>query len=93
MRRTTRTLEDLRLLLDVAAGRRAADLYLDGATLLNVYSGELYPANVAVAGGRIAYVGSNRGMIGPETQVRTYPGKILAPGYIDPHTHVTGMAT
>lgn len=93
MKRTTRTLEDLRLLLDVAAGRRAADLYLDGATLLNVYSGELYPANVAVAGGRIAYVGSNRGMIGPETQVRTYPGKILAPGYIDPHTHVTGMAT
>ena len=93
VRHTTRTLEDLRLLLDVAAGRRPADVYLDGATVLNVYSGELYPANVAIAGGRIAYAGPNRGMIGPETQVFSYPGKILAPGYIDPHTHVTGMAT
>lgn len=93
MKHTTRTVEDLRFLLDVAAGRRTADLYLDGATLLNVYSGEVYPANVAIAGGRIAYVGLDRRMIGPETRVRTYPGKILAPGYIDPHTHVTGMAT
>ena len=93
MRRTTRTLEELRLLLDVAAGRRPADLYLEGATLLNVYSGELYPANVAIAGGRIAYVGLSRAMVGAETRVLAYPGKILAPGYIDPHTHVTGMAT
>ena len=93
MRHTTRTLEEMRLLLDVAAGRRPAETYLDGATLLNVYSGELYPANVAIAGGRIAYVGPGRAMVGPDTQVLRYPGKILAPGYIDPHTHVTGMAT
>jgi adenine deaminase len=93
MKRTTRTLEETRVLLDVAAGRRPADTYLEGATLLNVYSGELYPANVAVAAGRIAYVGPHRGMVGPGTQVLAYPGKILAPGYIDPHTHITGMAT
>lgn len=93
MKHTTRTLEELRLLLEVAAGRRPADVYVEGATLLNVYSGELYPANVAIAGGRIAYVGLGRGMVGPATQVVAYPGKILAPGYIDPHTHITGMAT
>jgi adenine deaminase len=91
---TARTLEDIRLLVEVAAGRRPADAYLEGATLLNVYSGELYPANVAIAGGRIAYVGSGgRPMVGPATEVFAYPGKILAPGYIDPHTHITGMAT
>jgi len=93
VRHTTRTPDELRTLLEVAAGRRPADVYLEGAAVLNVYSGELYPANVAIAGGRIAYAGPSRGMVGPETEVHTYPGKILAPGYIDPHTHVTGMAT
>jgi adenine deaminase len=93
VRHTSRTLEELRLLLEVAAGRRPADLYLEGALLLNVYSGELYRADVATAGGRIAYVGLNRGMVGPDTRVLSYPGKVLAPGYIDPHTHITGMAT
>jgi adenine deaminase len=93
MRHTTRTLDEMRVLLEVAAGRRPADAYLEGATLLNVYSGELYPANVAIAGSRIAYVGTRRDMVGPATQVRAYPGKVLAPGYIDPHTHITGMAT
>ncbi|HEX4835954.1 MAG TPA: amidohydrolase family protein, partial [bacterium] len=93
MKRTRRTLDEIRTLLDVSAGRRPADLYLDGGTLLNVYSGELYPANVAIAGQRIAYVGSGRAMAGPETRVLRLPGKILAPGYIDPHTHITGMTT
>lgn len=93
MRRTYRTLEESRRLLDVAAGRQPADLYLEGATLLNVYTGELHPANVAVAGGRIAYVGRSRAMVGPHTEVLALPGKILVPGYIDPHTHITGMTT
>jgi len=51
VKHTTRTLDEIRLLLDVAAGRRPADAYLEGAYLLNVYSGEVYPANVAVAAG------------------------------------------
>lgn len=93
MRRTGRTLDEIRVLLDVAAGRRPADVYLDGATLLNVYSGEVYPANVAIAGGRVAYVGRSRTMVGPDTTVLSLPGKILAPGYVDPHTHITGLAT
>jgi len=93
VRRTLRTLEDSRHLLEVAAGRRPADRYLDGATLLNVYSGELYPAGVAIARGRIAYVGDSRAMVGPETDVLTLPGRTLVPGYIDPHTHITGIAT
>jgi adenine deaminase len=93
VKHTTRTLEEIRLLLDVAAGRRPADLYLEGANLLNVYSGEVYPANVAIAGGRIAYVGPGRGMVGDATPVVPLAGKTLVPGYIDPHTHITGLAT
>jgi adenine deaminase len=37
-----------RALIAVARGQAPADLYLRGATLLNVYTGELYPANVAI---------------------------------------------
>jgi adenine deaminase len=91
--RTARTARDLRALLAVATGREPADLYVDGATLLNVYSGESYPANVAVKGTRIAYVGRSHSMIGPQTRVLRLDGKVLAPGYIEPHTHITGMAT
>jgi adenine deaminase len=93
VRRTYRTLEEIRTLVDVASGRRPADLYLEGAALLNVYSGELYPANVAVSGRRVAYVGPSRSMIGPHTEVLSLDGQILAPGYIDRHAHITGMAT
>ena len=93
LRRTERTARDLKILLAVAAGREFADLYLDGATLLNVYSGELYPANVAVKAGRIAYIGGSHSMVGPRTDVLRLDGKVLAPGYIEPHTHITGMGT
>ncbi len=93
MRRTARTARELTALLAVARGREPADLYLEGATLLNVYSGELYPANVALKGARIAYVGRSHSMVGPETQVLRLDGKVLAPGYIEPHTHITGMVT
>jgi adenine deaminase len=44
-----------RALTAVARGQAHADLYLRGATLLNVYTGEVYPANVAARGERIAY--------------------------------------
>jgi len=30
-------------------------------------------------------------MVGPSTDVMRLPGKILVPGYVDPHTHITGM--
>jgi adenine deaminase len=93
VRRTFRTFQDLASLLAVAAGREPADLYLEGAALLNVYSGEVYPANVAIKGRRIAYVGGNRTMVGPETRILPLHGKTLVPGYVEPHTHITGMST
>src|SRR5207248_756595 len=54
-----------RRLTVVARGEAPADLYVRGGTLLNVYTGELYRANVAVAGERIAYVGERDDMVGP----------------------------
>ncbi|SRR5579871_2137349 len=89
--RTTGTADLSRRLMEVAAGRRPARRYLEGATVLNVYSGELYGANVAIAEGRVAYVGPSRAMVGDETDVVPLAGRVLVPGYVDPHTHITGM--
>jgi len=82
-----------RRLTAVARGEAPADLYLRGATLLNVYTGELYPANVAVKGERIAYVGRSVEMIGKQTQVLDLHGRVLTPGYIDPHVHPANLVT
>lgn len=90
---TALTLAQRRRLGAVARGDAPADLYLRGATLLNVYTGELYPANVAVAGERVAYVGLRDDMVGPRTRVLDVGGRILTPGYIDPHVHPAHLVT
>ncbi|MDQ7828113.1 MAG: adenine deaminase C-terminal domain-containing protein [Armatimonadota bacterium] len=93
MRRTTRTAEDLRALAAVARGEAPADLYLAGGRVLNVYSGEVLEANVAVARGRVAYVGRRRTMVGEQTTVLDVTGRLLVPGYFDPHCHPGAMYT
>ena len=87
------TLRQRRRLTAVARGEAAADLYVHGGTLLNVYTGEIYPAHVAVAGERIAYVGPRADMVGPRTTTLDAAGRILVPGYIDPHVHPAHMVT
>ncbi len=58
---------ELKCLVEVAQGKREADLYVEGGNLINVYSGEIYPANIAVSQGRVAYLGNSRSMVGPAT--------------------------
>lgn len=77
----------------VARGQAPADLYLRAGTLLNVYTGELYPANVAIRGERIAYVGLREDMVGPHTRVLDVAGRVLVPGYVDPHVHPAHLIT
>ncbi|MGI6648755.1 MAG: adenine deaminase C-terminal domain-containing protein [Bacillota bacterium] len=74
-------------LIDVSQGKKPADLYLAGANIIDVYRGVVRPANVAISGQRIAYVGSSDKMLGPQTKFIDVSGKILAPGYIEPHGH------
>jgi adenine deaminase len=81
------TAAERRDLTRVARGEAPASLYLRGGTLLNVYTGELYPVNVAVLGERIAYVGQRDDMLGARTRVLDVAGRVLVPGYIDPHVH------
>jgi adenine deaminase len=83
---TARVEESLGL-ISVARGTGEADLYLDGGNLVNVLSGEIYPANVAVWRGKIAYVGLSRKMVGPNTRVIDAGGCYLCPGLIEAHFH------
>jgi adenine deaminase len=82
-----------RRLIEVARGAAPADLYVRGGTLLNVYTGELHPANVATRGERIAYVGLRDDMVGSRTTVVEAGGRVVVPGYIDPHVHPAHVVT
>jgi len=87
------TIPERRRLTDVARGAAHADLYVRGGSLLNVYTGEIYPAGIAAKGERIAYVGARDDMVGPRTRVVDARGQILVPGYIDPHVHPATLTT
>ncbi|RKP51618.1 adenine deaminase [Cohnella endophytica] len=78
-----------KILARVATGQAHAEMVIRGGTLVNVNSGELLKGmDVAIAGGRIAYVGNAEHTIGPETVVVDATGKYLAPGLLDGHMHV-----
>jgi len=74
--------------IDVAMGRRPADLVIRGGRLVNVLTREIYPADVAVAGTRIAAVGDVDYAMGPDTAVVDASCKYLTPGLIDQHIHI-----
>ncbi len=76
-------------LIQVALGKKPADLVLKQGTLVNVITGELNEnVDVAISGNRIAYVGNADHTIGPDTEVIELNGKYLAPGLMDGHMHV-----
>ncbi|GJM80702.1 adenine deaminase [Paenibacillus sp. HMSSN-139] len=78
-----------RTLADVAMGKAKADLVVKGGTLVNVYTGELLPqTDVAVAAGRIAFVGDAAHTIGEDTVVIDATGRHIVPGLLDGHMHV-----
>ena len=64
-----------------------ADVFLKGGTVLNVYSGELLKANVALKEERIWYVGPLSQLVGNDTLVLDVGDKLLVPAYIEPHFH------
>jgi adenine deaminase len=75
-------------LVAVALGQSPADLVIRGGNLVNVFTAEIYPADVAVYGSKIAAVGDVSGQTGPDTKVIDASGFFLVPGLIDGHLHV-----
>jgi adenine deaminase len=71
-------------LISVAKGELPADLILANAKIVNVFTGEIEPGNVAICGDSIAGVGN----YSQAKQVLDLGGKYLAPGLINGHTHL-----
>ena len=75
--------------IDAGAAKIKADMAIVGGTLINVNTGEYYPADVAIYKNRIVAVDSDiKEYIGENTQIIDATGKYLAPGLIDCHIHV-----
>ncbi len=69
--------------LGIARGEQPAELLFKNARLVNVLSGEIHPANVAVDDGRVIGIGDYRAR-----RVIDLHGSYLAPSLIDGHFHV-----
>jgi adenine deaminase len=83
-------------LIDVAMGRSPADCVIRNGRWVNVHSGEIIAGtDVAIAGGRIAYVGPDAShTIDRETRAIDAADRYLVPGLCDGHMHVeSGMVT
>ena len=83
-------------LVDVATGRRPADLVVRNGRWVNVHSGEIVEGtDIAVVGGRFAYCGPDAShAVGEGTEVIDAGGRYLVPGLCDAHMHVeSGMVT
>lgn len=73
-------------LVRVARGEEPGDLLVRGAQVAQPVTRELYPADVLIAGGRIAAVGA--GLDLRAGRVLDAGGAVLAPGFIDGHVHI-----
>src|SRR5690606_7980955 len=61
--------------------------FVRGGRVVNVYSGEILPAHIAVCKDRIAYVGESEAAIGEDTIIVDAENRWVAPAFIEPHAH------
>lgn len=76
-------------LIQAAMGKIPCDLTVKNVQYFNVFTGEIYPAEVDVLDGfvvRVRQVGEHSEM--PAKSVYDGQGRYLIPGYIDTHMHV-----
>ena len=73
-------------MLDVATGRKEADLCITGSHILDVYNKEWFDADLLIADGLIC--GYAKSGAGKATEVVDAKGKYLLPGFIDAHVHI-----
>src|SRR5688500_10399754 len=82
--RVATRMDATRRLIAVARGRLPADLLLANGRIVNVFTGEIEEADVAIAEGRVAGVG--RGY--RAARQIDLNNSFVAPGLIDAHVHI-----
>lgn len=83
------TKEERRELIKVAMGYSNATLKLENANLVNVFSGEIYLANIYIYKKYIAdIVEVEKDSFKKADKIIDIQGKYLVPGFIDSHLHI-----
>ena len=75
--------DSLKRLIDVANGKKKADLVLKNGSIADVCSGKIFKADLAVAEGYIAGFGEYDGEVEVDIE-----GKYISPGLMDAHIHI-----
>jgi len=75
-------------LREVVLGSTPADLVFRGGRLVNVATGEIYQADIAVKGERIAAVGDIDSIVPKAKKIVDVSGRFITPGMIDGHIHI-----
>ena len=78
-----RQYNDLKKIMDVAAGRRKASLVLKGGTIVNVFTERTEIGDIAIEDGCIAGIGEYDGLVNVDMT-----GRYICPGFIDGHIHI-----
>lgn len=71
-------------MIDVAAGRKKADLVLKNAKIVDVFQAKILTGDIAISDGYIAGIGESYQGV----EERNYTGKYVAPGFIEAHIHI-----
>jgi adenine deaminase len=74
---------DLAERIELALGERPVDLLLKNGLLVNVWSGEIHPASLAIHQDRIVGLGDYEAV-----ETVDLEGRYIAPGFIDGHVHL-----
>lgn len=69
--------------IDIAAGRKLAELVLKNCKVINVFSGGIVEGDIAIDRGKIIGIGEYEGKKEIDLE-----GKYVAPGLIDAHVHI-----
>jgi len=81
--------QDTKSLIDVALGRRKADLVIKDGRLVNVCTGEIIEhTGVAIKNSHVALIGDVEDVQCDRSSVINAKGYYLVPGLIDAHVHI-----
>lgn len=75
-------------LIQAARGEKKADLLMVNTRVVNVFSGRIIPANIAICHGHVAGFGDYAA-----DEIIDLNGRYVCPGFIDAHVHIESAMT